>query len=50
MFERFMIKDADGYISTSKAYVRENKDLLVYTGYTKVNSTVIHIYEFIPPF
>jgi len=46
--EAFMVKDDEGLIITDRVYIRENPHLFDYIGSQKVNSTVFHIYQFIP--
>ena len=46
--EKYMIKDGEGFIMSTKEYVRGNPELFSYLGHVRVNSTIIHTFEFIP--
>lgn len=42
-----MIKDSEGYIMSTKEYIRGNPELFRYVGHVRVNSTIIHTFEFL---
>lgn len=45
--EKYMIKDSEGYIVSTKEYVRGNPHLFRYVGHFRVNSTIFHTFEFL---
>jgi hypothetical protein len=46
--EAFIVKDDEGMVIVSGQYIREHSHLFSYTGSQKINSTVYHIYQFVP--
>lgn len=44
--EVFVIKDSEGYISTTKEYVRGNPELFTYINTVRINSVETHIFRF----
>jgi hypothetical protein len=46
--ETYMIKDGEGYVMSTKEYIRGNPELFKYIGHVRINSTIVHTFEFLP--
>lgn len=45
--ETFLIKDGEGYITGSIKYIRAHPELFRHIGFCRINSTIVHTFEFL---
>ena len=46
--EVYVIKDSEGCIVSTREYVRGHPELFQYLGHVRMNSTIMHTFQFLP--
>jgi hypothetical protein len=45
--ETYLIKDDEGYTTGNKKYIRNHPELFRYIGMCRINSVIVHTFEFL---